>query len=398
MNYDEETTLRDAPGASSSADKPPGLWARQAFDDCERSMRETVEANLPPLRTLGARLRRDEYSNVVVTGEGSSYEAGLMCEGALARWAGLRCSVSLSTEVGYLEDHVTEKTCVVVLSRTGERRYVLDAMAALRERCGRMVAITGNRDASMCQLADEVLFTEEGSEPAFLKSKSTLAGTAVLLALAAVLDETSDSVLEERRRLLVALAETVGGAFKASASLADLVLGTKEMPDHWVMLAAGPSFGAMADGSVKFHEITTVPAMPYRLSNLYHGPLGQLGASWGAFVASTGRSRYWADLVSSELVNRGASTIVYLNATRQPAPGDVFPVALPVRPLEARCSDDALLEELLPAVFLPPIYVLALEAAVRSGIDPDAPPNMDYMLKLLLPPGKVEPDLVHLQR
>ena len=333
MSYDEETTVKGGQRASSSsAVKPPGLWRRQAFDDCARSMRETVEATLPQLRALGTRLRTDGYSNLVITGEGSSYEAGLMCEGALARWAGIPCSVSLSTEVGYLEDYVTEKTCVVALSRTGERRYVLDAMATLSERCGRMVAITGNRDASMCQLADEVLFTEEGSEPAFLKSKSTLAGAAILLALAAALDETQDSVLEERRRLLVSLAEAVGGTFKASASLADLVIGTKEMPDHWVMLAAGPSFGAMADGSVKFHEITTVPAIPYRLSNLYHGPLGQLGTSWGAFVASTGRSRFWADLVSSELANRDASTIVYLNATGQPAPESVFPVALPVGP------------------------------------------------------------------
>ncbi len=380
----------------SSEEKPAGFWARQAFDDCQRSMRDTIEATLPHLRELGVRLRKDGCSNLVVIGEGSSYEAALMCEGALARWAGLRCSVSLSTEVGYLEDQVTEKTCVVVLSRTGERRYVLDAMATLRERCGRMVAIIGNRDASMRQLADDVFFTEEGSEPAFLKSKSTLAGTAALLALAAALDETSDGVLQTRRRSLLSLAEAVGGAFKASASLADLVAGTKEMPAHWAMLAAGPSYGAVADGSVKFHEITTVPAIAYRLSNLYHGPLGQLDATWGGVVASTPRSRYWADLVSSELTNRRAGTIVYLDASGEPAPDGVFPVALPIGSLQASCPEDALLEELLPAVFLPPIYVLTLEAALRSGIDPDVPPNMDYMLKLILPAGKVEPDLVEL--
>jgi glutamine---fructose-6-phosphate transaminase (isomerizing) len=381
-----------------SEEKPAGLWARQAFQDCERSMRDTVEATLPELRELGARLRADGYSSLIIIGEGSSYEAGLMCEGALARWAGLRCFVSLSTEVSYLEDQVTKKTCVVALSRTGERRYVLDAMAALREHCGRMVAITGNRDASMRQLADDVFFTEEGSEPAFLKSKSTLAGAAVLLALAAALDETPGRDIEARRRSLLALAEAVGGAFKASTSLADLVASTKELPAHWAMLAAGPSYGAVADGSVKFHEITTVPALAYRLSNLYHGPLGQLDASWGAVVASTARSRDWADLVSSELANRGLDTIVYLRATGEPAPEGVFPVALPVGSLQASCPASLLLEELLPAVFLPPIYMLTLETALRSGIDPDVPPNMDYMLKLILPPGKVEPDLVEMPR
>jgi glutamine---fructose-6-phosphate transaminase (isomerizing) len=382
----------------SLEEKPAGLWARQAFEDCERSMRDTVEATLPELRELGARLRADGYSNLIIIGEGSSYEAGLMCEGALARWAGLRCFVSLSTEVSYLEDQVTEKTCVVALSRTGERRYVLDAMAALREHCGRMVAITGNRDASMRQLADDVFFTKEGSEPAFLKSKSTLAGAAVLLALAAALDETPDRDIEARRRSLLALAEAVGGAFKASASLAGLVASTKELPAHWAMLAAGPSYGAVADGSVKFHEITKVPALACRLSNLYHGPLGQFDASWGAVVASTARSRDWADLVSSELANRGLDTIVYLGATGEPTPEGVFPVALPVGSLRASCPEGLLLEELLPAVFLPPIYVLTLEMALRSGIDPDVPPNMDYMLKLILPPGKVEPDLVEIPR
>ena len=49
---------------------------------------------------------------------------------------------------------------------------------------------------------------------------------------------------------------------------------------------------------------------------------------------------------------------------------------------------------LSPSLFLPWLYVLTLETALVRGIDPDKPPNMDYMLELILPPGQQEPDLV----
>jgi hypothetical protein len=65
-----------------------------------------------------------------------------------------------------------------------------------------------------------------------------------------------------------------------------------------------------------------------------------------------------------------------------------------VAPLSGIGVEGETLEMLSPPLFLPSLYALILESALARGIDPDAPPNMDYMLDLILPQGQQEPDLV----
>ena len=118
-------TLRD--------EKVPGEWSRIAFGETEHAMLETLERTFQQMVELASRLRSRGCTDVVITGEGCSYTAAQMCQMAFSQWSGLPCRVSLASELPFLARTMSHKTCVVVLSRTGERRFVLEAMAALRE-------------------------------------------------------------------------------------------------------------------------------------------------------------------------------------------------------------------------------------------------------------------------
>ena len=191
---------------SVSDHKEPGSWARLAFSQTEDSMASTLAATFDELAELADGLKTQGYSKIVLTGEGCSHTAEMMCEMAFRRWSVLDTQVTLTSELGLLRKTLTKKTCVVVLSRTGERRFILQAIDELRGRCGRVIAVTGNPDGAIGQFADEAILTREGPEPAFLKSKSTLSGLVVLLGLAACLTKPgSEGVLEERKAALVAL-------------------------------------------------------------------------------------------------------------------------------------------------------------------------------------------------
>jgi glucosamine--fructose-6-phosphate aminotransferase (isomerizing) len=373
--------------------RDPGSWSRQAFAETEEAMLTTLETTVTQLAELAARLKDDGCSEIIVTGEGCSYTAATMCEMAFERWSDLACRVSLTSELSFVAGSTSRDTCVVVLSRTGERRFILEAVGELRESCGRVVAVTGNPDAKISQLADETILTREGPEPAFLKSKSTLCGIAALLGLASALGEPG--LEPARQAALFGLARSVGEAFTTVRSLSDVFQTGASRPEHWAVAAGGPSHGAAADGALKLHEITTVHASSYHLSALYHGALGQLSPEWGGIVLSTEWTRDWADVLAAQLLERGVEPVIFLDATVSgSAPEGVSHIRVPVAPLSGIGVEGETLEMLSPPLFLPSLYALILESALARGIDPDAPPNMDYMLDLILPQGQQEPDLV----
>lgn len=373
--------------------RDPGFWAREAFAETEEAMLSTLKTTMTQLSELAERLKAEGCSEIIVTGEGCSYTAATMCEMAFERWSYMPCRVSLTSELQFAAGSTSPDTCVLVLSRTGERRFILEAVGELRESCGRVVAVTGNPDAKIRLLADETILTREGPEPAFLKSKSTLCGVAALLGLAAALGEPG--LLRARQAALVELARSVGKAFTTLTPMSDLFQAGASLPEHWAVAGGGPSYGAAADAALKLHEITTVHASSYHLSGLYHGALGQLSPMWGGIVLATEWTRGWAEVLAAQLVGRGVEPVIFLDATvAGAAPSGVRLVRIPVAPLSNTDVEGETLEMLSPPLFLPSLYGLILESALARGINPDAPPNMDYMLDLILPQGQQEPDLV----
>jgi glucosamine--fructose-6-phosphate aminotransferase (isomerizing) len=375
--------------------KTPGQLSRAAFAQAEESMLETTLAGAEFFADLAGRVRSGEYENVVITGEGSSYTAELMCAAALKRSVPVKTDIVLTTELPFWTHLLGPKTLVLALSRTGERRFILDALEGIKPSGAHVVALCGNPQARVNELADEVFLTREGPEPGFLKSKSTLAGVAALLTFAACFDQPGEPsslglTLDHVKRL----AACVGEGFTAMAGAGDLLPDATAV-EHWAVGAAGYCFGTAVDGALKLHEITTVAATPYHLTSLYHGPLGQLGPKWGAVIASTRGTREWAELLATEILGVGGGPVVYLGAGDLEAPDERM-VSLPVASLfpAGGGEDPSLSEVLAPATFLPAVYTMTLEFSLARGLDPDTPPNMDYMLKLILPDGQSEPDLV----
>lgn len=374
--------------------KQPATHARDAFQETPASMKSTLATTFDQVAGLVSLLRSEGCSRLVVTGEGCSHTAAMMCEMAFSRWGSMPVQVSLTSELPFLASPIDRDTCLVVLTRTGERRFILDAVRDIRGSCGRVVAITGNPDGAIGELADDTVLTREGLEPAFLKSKSTLCGVTVLLSLAAS-SGASGSELQDRHLALSLLPDMVGEAFAAVDGL-KVIAGEKAAEvEHWAIAAAGPSYGSAADGALKLHEITTVHASPYHLSDIYHGALGQLSDSWGAVVLVTAETRRWARVVGEQLVARGVDPVLWLDATPDGAapPGAQYE-RISLTALRDRDLPGEAVELLSPPMFLPALYTLVLENALARGIDPDAPPNMAYMLDLILPDGGEEPDLV----
>ena len=373
----------------------PAVLCREAFAEAEDSMLDTIDAASEFFRDIASRVAGGVYGNVVITGEGSSYTAALMCEAALKQSLPVPTEIILTTELAFWPHLLNETTLVVVLSRTGERKFIVDAIRETRLTGAHVVVLTGNPEARLNDLADEALLTREGAEPGFLKSKSTLAGVAAFLTFAASFEQTVRSrsaglEMDHVRRV----ASCVGEGFRLMAETDLTWLTEARSVEHWAVLAGGYGYGAAADGALKLHEITTAPATPYHLTSLYHGPLGQFSDDWAALVLATEGTLSWADLVASELGKRGAKPVVCVGGPSACSTSGATALQIPALFEPNRPVAPLLAEALSPATFLPATYSITLELALIRGFNPDAPPNMEYMLNLILPEGQAEPDFV----
>lgn len=380
----------------AAASEVPGVLCREAFAEAENSMMDTIDTASAFFKDIASRTARGVFENVVITGEGSSYTAALMCEAALKRSIPVATEIILTTELAFWPHLLGPKTLVVVLSRTGERRFIIDAVRQVKLTGAHVVVLTGNPGARLNDLASDVLLTQEGAEPGFLKSKSTLSGIAAFLALAAAFETTQVTGgiglrLEHVRRV----AACVGQGFRMMSG-ADLTwLQKARSIEHWAVLAGGYGYGTAADGALKLHEITTASATPYHLTSLFHGPLGQFSADWAAIVLATEGTQSWADLVAGELTARGVDPVVYIGSDRVYCTAEgVVALQVPALFESDAQAERALTEALSPSTFLPAIYTITIELALARGLNPDAPPNMEYMLKLILPDGQAEPDFI----
>lgn len=129
-------------------------------------------------------------------------------------------------------------------------------------------------------------------------------------------------------------------------------------------LGSGPQYGLACEASLKMKEMALTPSEPFHFLELRHGPKSIVSPSMLVVgFYSTAHQTVERDVIH-EVESLGGQTLT----------------------LGERNADIAFASELGEVVstvlYLPPIQWLAAERAVRRGIDPDHPKNLDTVVKL----------------
>jgi hypothetical protein len=121
--------------------------------------------------------------------------------------------------------------------------------------------------------------------------------------------------------------------------------------------------------------------------------LGAVANGWGAFVLTSHNTVQWARILVDQLAHAGAEPVLVLAPEAldlKPSRGNRLLLA---DPLEAAAGAVEVADFLAPLAQLPALYTSIWEISSARGLNPDVPPNMDYMLELILPANTTEPDL-----
>ena len=349
-----------------------------------QALRRTLESNEAGIQSLIEEVRRRGIQRLVVSGVGSSFTAALMAAPIFRYHSSLPVHILPSTAHGYYASRlIDERSLVVVVSRSGERDWVVNALKEAVERGAYGVAMTGVADSLLAQQGQVTLLTQEGPEITFPKTKSVVTCAGLLMRLGLALASPDDEEALERLKTLRALPakmeKTIGKAEPEIRSLMPSLVPHKVV----VVGGTGSNYGVAMEAAVKLQETAYVPTLADDTGNVFHGPLGPVDRDWLIIPLVTAMDLRLSKQLLQLAGRFGAHRMAVVEPGLDLEGLADFSVTIPERA-------DPLLAALL---FLPPMQLLTYYWTVARGMNPDEPSVMRDMLDAMLPPGREEPEL-----
>lgn len=305
-------------------------------------------------------LVRERPELLVLVARGSSDHAAMYAQ-YLAHNL-LRIPAMLATPAsvtGFGTQLAYPRSVALAVSQSGRSPDLLATVAAIATAGVPVVAYSNDVTSELAEVADVHVPLRAGAETSVAATKTY---TAELLALALTLHRaarTSWPELEERVRALAA-AVAADLAHPEAVSEAVAILDGVE---RVLVVGRGYSMASAREGALKLMETNAIAASGWSAADATHGPLGQV-VPGTVVVALTGSAAGRDSVLSfaSAASALGGSVI-------EVGPGLISDPAALVRLDE---QDD----DLVPVREIVPLQRIALDLALRRGLDPDNPPGL----------------------
>ena len=277
----------------------------------------------------------------------------------------------MASEYRYRNPVVGPGDLCVGITQSGETADTLAAMRLVRERGGRVVALTNVMGSQATRDADGVLYTRAGVEIGVAATKTFVCQVAAMCLLALKLAQVRRTLPSARiaelanamRTLPDLLEETIAMSGPATEALAE------RWSEHEFFLYLGRHAGlpVALEGALKLKEVSYIPTDAYAAGEMKHGPIALLGEGTPVVCVATDSPVLEKTLSNIEEVRaRGAEVVAVTTAGGRLA-GAPSAEVLPVP------ATDWLLQPLLAVV---PLQLLAYHIARRRGLNVDQPRNL----------------------
>lgn len=348
------------------------------------ALRRTLSENEAAVQSVVGQVRRDKLERIVVVGIGSSYTAAMIAAPVFRYHCALPVHILPATELWHYNRRlVDERTLVVVVSRSGERGWVVEALKDSIGRGAFGIAMTGVADSLLAQNARQVLLTQEGPEITFPKTKSVTSCAGLLMRLALALSPPGD---EEATGRLEALLASPGGIKRVidslEPSIRELVPKIRDQ-EPVVVIGTGSNYGVALEMAVKLQETACVATQCDDTGNLLHGPLGAMTDRWLLISQVTAYDLAFNKQLLEVAGKFGARRLCIIE------PG----LELNGLTDEALTLPDRVDPLLAGLMYLPVLQMLTYYWALARDLNPDAPAAMRAILDAILPEGREEPEL-----
>jgi glucosamine--fructose-6-phosphate aminotransferase (isomerizing) len=295
---------------------------------------------------------------VLIAGRGSSDNAARYAQYLLGGHNGLGVALAVpSLFTLYDSPPRLSRALTIGISQSGESPDIVSVLREARAQGGLTLAVSNEPDSPLSRAAEYTLPLLAGRELAVAATKTY---TAQLFALAML-----SAALEANPERWAALARVPAWLDAVIALNADLsaAVGAFQHARKLIVLGRGFNYSTAFEIALKLKETSYLPAEPYSVADLLHGPVAMIDSGFSVILAApSGRSLADVPALLALLEARGARILAISDApdvlTRVPL-HLVLPPSVP--------------EWLSPLVSVVPGQLFAGALAQSSGQDPDHP-------------------------
>jgi glucosamine--fructose-6-phosphate aminotransferase (isomerizing) len=302
-------------------------------------------------------------------GCGSTFYLSLTAAAVLQTVTGSPCRAVPSSELLFYEEAWIASGLDVrglAISRSGTTTETLRALERLSDRKdARLAAVTCHAGTPMETWCSPVLVSPEGYETSIAQTRSFASMLVGCLEIA--------GIASGRVELLDALAglPPIGQHLLDEYEGLAAALGGDASLQRVFFLGSGARFGLACEGMLKMKEMSLTSSEAYHFLEFRHGPKSMVDSSTMVVGLLSDAARGAEMQVLREMKELGARLLVLSESDH----GLVWADA--VVPFGSGLPEVARLP-----LYLPVLQLLAYHRAVSKGLDPDAPRNLDAVVKL----------------
>jgi glucosamine--fructose-6-phosphate aminotransferase (isomerizing) len=334
----------------------------------------TLEKSTPEAKMIAELYPLRNFDLIYITGSGTSYNAGLSGQYALATITKTFTSVIPSSEFRYWAPPSTGKRSMVfAVSQSGESADVLNAAKVARENGSVVIAITNTPESSLTGLAHATVHTFAGQEKAVTATKTYTSQLAAMFTMAIAYaekhDDPDDEMLPRLKKTMSEVSQYVGDTIFASEPQASALAEKLKSSKFIFLLGSGPNYATSLEGALKLKESAEVFAEGFATREFIHGPMQLISEGTPIIVFMPHAEGREESLASIMNFRRLGARIIGITCYEEEKLGDEY--------LSECIQVRTMIEEIFtPIVYIVPIQLLAFHLAVRKGLNPDKPAKL----------------------
>lgn len=336
----------------------PGALMRAEIAEQPQRWRDLLQHGLPALDRASALLREAQPELVVFAARGSSDHAAQYGQYLVHQRLGVPAMLATPSSITQSAAHLTyPRSVMVAVSQSGQSPDLIATVTDARSGGVPVIAVTNDPSSALAGLADVHVDLGAGPERSVAATKTytgeVLALRQIVMGAGGGPELDVDGLADAATAVLAAIEEQAADA-AAALDVADRVL----------VVGRGLSMGSAKEGALKLMETCALAASGWSAADATHGPLGQVvdGATVLAMTAGS-RSREAVLDFARAAQAQGAQVFTVLDDASADGFGAAWAGGAVPRP-----ADD-----LVPLLEILPLQRVALELALRRGLDPDRP-------------------------
>jgi glucosamine--fructose-6-phosphate aminotransferase (isomerizing) len=329
---------------------------------------ESSTIRLPQLNLNESLARR--ISKIFITACGTAAHAGMVGKILLERITRIPVEVQIGSEFRYSDPIVDENTVVLAISQSGETADTLAAMEEGRRKGAVLWSIVNAIGSQAMRISDGYISMQTGPEIGVASTKAYTAPLVDLYMLAILLADLRGTLVQEKRRKLVAdlllIPDLAGKCLDREQDVVKVARSLVEV-NHCLYLGRGINMPTAYEGALKLKEISYIHAEGYPAGEMKHGPIALIDADMPVVVLAP-QDPWYAKMFSQieQAKARG---------------GRVLAVATDGDEMIPPVADDVIWVpktpwKLSPVIAVIPLQILAYHIAALRGLDVDQPRNL----------------------